>query len=611
MKGCFVVLVLAFFGMACCESHADRTEPFSSVTDPQQLTLLEDRAYSFSSILEHGTAWRDNRSLFANSALYRSLVESVEFDLRARQREDPTLQPSMATAHRLFDSRFLKSSDAHFELVGVVNRLDRKPFVADESCGEIRLIYRLAYAVNRPEGQIRSRLPMTVNAVFSARDESGGSDCASIARRWRESSDATPEARVDALLRAEGPLAPLFFKEDRLKSVEINVQSVRFPSTVRPDFGGYAEYLLRVFRKAPLKQTFVLSPLENTPDVSLLKQSPGLKSELLRFLKQPENLRHLEAGTLRIPEKFLASRATSVSLHGSARLANHPFAQLFSPTDFSDVNFENNKRVRSPLSALRRLDDMTCMGCHQGRAAAGFHFLGRDRANTPSENALHLAASPHFILDAPRRRAVLEALQQGREPNWARPFSERADDGEGGIGSHCGLVPAFDTWTCNAGLRCQPDQMPLGETPVGICRSEIPLAGEACEIGRVSQEINPLKDRVQISERRDCGLSRVCERAQVGFPGGMCSAACEDLKTGETCGAIAILADFNRCLAEGRPYTSCARDHVRPGALQACDARHLCRDDYVCAATRTGGACIPPYFMFQLRVDGHPQPSVF
>lgn len=30
------------------------------------------------------------------------------------------------------------------------------------------------------------------------------------------------------------------------------------------------------------------------------------------------------------------------------------------------------------------------------------------------------------------------------------------------------------------------------------------------------------------------------------------------------------------------------------------------RDDYICARTPDGnGACIPPYFLFQLRVDGH------
>jgi hypothetical protein len=41
--------------------------------------------------------------------------------------------------------------------------------------------------------------------------------------------------------------------------------------------------------------------------------------------------------------------------------------------------------------------------------------------------------------------------------------------------------------------------------------------------------------------------------------------------------------------------------------LRACDADQPCRDDYLCALTPAGkGACLPPYFVFQMRVDGHP-----
>ncbi len=39
--------------------------------------------------------------------------------------------------------------------------------------------------------------------------------------------------------------------------------------------------------------------------------------------------------------------------------------------------------------------------------------------------------------------------------------------------------------------------------------------------------------------------------------------------------------------------------------LRACDDQNPCRDDYVCARAAHGGACLPPYFVFQLRVDGH------
>ena len=88
---------------------------------------------------------------------------------------------------------------------------------------------------------------------------------------------------------------------------------------------------------------------------------------------------------------------------------------------------------------------------------------------------------------------------------------------------------------------------------------------------------------------------------------------CEDRGPEGTCGAIAILADFNDCLARGRPFPECLGAHVRPAGLRRCDERTPCRDDYLCVRTndRNGGgegACIPPYFLFQMRVDGHPHP---
>jgi hypothetical protein len=42
--------------------------------------------------------------------------------------------------------------------------------------------------------------------------------------------------------------------------------------------------------------------------------------------------------------------------------------------------------------------------------------------------------------------------------------------------------------------------------------------------------------------------------------------------------------------------------------LPTCSAERPCRDDYECArvpgAEPGTGACVPPYFVFQLRLDG-------
>ena len=100
-----------------------------------------------------------------------------------------------------------------------------------------------------------------------------------------------------------------------------------------------------------------------------------------------------------------------------------------------------------------------------------------------------------------------------------------------------------------------------------------------------------------------------CEVSSVGFPGGMCSSDCSNLNNNATCGSIAILFGFNQCLGQRNAFDKCLTENVRPAALRRCDNLLPCRDDYICAKTLNGqGACIPPYFLFQLRVDGHPIP---
>ncbi|MES2857451.1 MAG: hypothetical protein V4692_16385 [Bdellovibrionota bacterium] len=120
---------------------------------------------------------------------------------------------------------------------------------------------------------------------------------------------------------------------------------------------------------------------------------------------------------------------------------------------------------------------------------------------------------------------------------------------------------------------------------------------------------DPHADKVSLAEPSSCGNDRYCEEVRVGFPSGMCSGSCANLRAGEICGSIAILASFNSCLANGSSsFSSCLTNNVRPGALQECSETKLCRDDFICTRVGNGGGCIPPYFLFQLRVDGHRKP---
>ncbi|MGD5493823.1 hypothetical protein QUS90_22515, partial [Xanthomonas citri pv. citri] len=71
---------------------------------------------------------------------------------------------------QLFDRANLKSANTRFVLAGIVNRMDRA-YVSEESCGEIRLIYRLARFDAGSNGtRTATRLPMTFNLVMKARD---------------------------------------------------------------------------------------------------------------------------------------------------------------------------------------------------------------------------------------------------------------------------------------------------------------------------------------------------------------------------------------------------------------------------------------------------------
>lgn len=217
------------------------------------------------------------------------------------------------------------------------------------------------------------------------------------------------------------------------------------------------------------------------------------------------------------------------------------------------------------------------------------------------------------MLDQKRRESFSEAVVKKLTLPHARPLSVRALSGEGKMGSHCGLGdPSFAAWTCAAGFKCQAFTTDKTVSLTGICVPEKRIAGSACAAGEMVHHTNPKKDRIKTQPATSCGTDSVCEASSVGFPNGMCSGACANLQAGETCGSIAILHEFNSCLASGKTaFAKCLSENVRPAAMQECDSDKFCRDDYICARTAQGkGSCIPPYFLFQLRVDGHPSPGL-
>jgi hypothetical protein len=66
---------------------------------------------------------------------------------------------------------------------------------------------------------------------------------------------------------------------------------------------------------------------------------------------------------------------------------------------------------------------------------------------------------------------------------------------------------------------------------------------------------------------------------------------------------------FNDCVASGQQlFTDCMKGGA-PVVRRLCSLDLPCQDDYVCVgvpgAAPGRGACMPPYFIIQSRVDGH------
>jgi hypothetical protein len=124
-------------------------------------------------------------------------------------------------------------------------------------------------------------------------------------------------------------------------------------------------------------------------------------------------------------------------------------------------------------------------------------------------------------------------------------------------------------------------------------------------------------DEVHAGARESCDTwstaARTCHVNHRGFPGGMCTAECttEGEHDGESiCARIPHFGFEHECFAPGVAIEQCLRDprNTVLERLRVCSRTEPCRDDFVCASVpglpRDRGACVPPYFLFQTRVDG-------
>lgn len=725
-------------------------------TETSLLNHLEKEGFSFSTLLGEKKAFFNTANLYKTNSLYKSFVHSLGVPLNhdavydqlptkipnnsgdipemvrllrnfedkgARSNKDLTQgfkirklsNNSSFPYHieydgdepRYFDYRWLYSPFAQFKLIALVNRIDKMDFYPN-TCGEVRFIFRLMYKT----AHRKSSLPFFINMVFSYPQQ----NCRTLASTWLIPASTKNKANDLAKHLKENSLQNLQFKQ-----MEINFQSLRFTSGYMHDFGGQAMYMQRVFIKS--KNKFIPTVLENTPDVLAIEENPTLVQDFVQYLKQDDNLMKLDQGTLNIQfnENFLAKRSISWSTLGRSRTANKPYRKIFAKhqdllhsIDISQLNY-----IKSHDALLERLDNLTCMGCHQMGGMAGFHMHGESSKDYSHHfNQQALAFSPHVIAEHVRRKAYLNNLIQNKTVHRFRPHSSQnvvdwatttalvPEHTAPGIKSLCILN---NTHFKQMSTSCAPFQgqetvcMPtitqnnqpnlFGECVLKESGDDFRqhFAGSVCWQGELNQNLTLPNDRISptynfyafqdkwkllkpVHSQRGENTQSMrysCGTPQGGTPLGRKSRPCTpeeenftildhlhpnttskqthrtlDLKNfpAELC-ANQGGNGFDRCAAAG-DAGQCLSNRVARAMLDSCSWDRPCREDYICqkfpdyhlisdkdygrvrlskkvnASSPKNidqtmlkqlqdndiGFCVPTYFLFNLRVDGHPNP---
>jgi hypothetical protein len=493
----FVVPLLL---LACCAPPA-RAEPGTAlergaaITDPGVLRQLDDGRFGLAHILapQHSAEGPlADSELFAlpSMAPVRQAIDA-EFDryIAAQKVELPGQRIGVGDGFdfQLFDRSQLYSANSRFVLSGIVNRMDRA-YVSPGSCGEIRLIYRLipTDVAQAADSLASPRLPMTLNVVLKAKGDRTTATCAEIVRRWLATADFQLDgsALADKLAAKDGPLD--LIEPDNVFRLETNIQIAHVTKSAVRDFR--TDYLLKVFDYSAQTKAFEEAPLENQIDRARIMADPALGRAFKAWLLEPTHFSAFDRGTLLIPDQFLATGAIAITPAGFGVSKLQPEFGLTEGDDAKSKPLFGEQDVVAALKQAaergmplqnihsvagfeRRLNDITCSGCHQTRGIGGFHFPGVDWLAPKPSNATIVPGSPHFFGDQVRRRDILSAIRDGREVDYSRGFSTRpqlrgstelagTEYGDG-WGAHCYQPQAgakdgsFSSWTCATGLACQ------------------------------------------------------------------------------------------------------------------------------------------------------------
>ncbi len=541
-------------------------------SDAKKLGSYESAGFSFSQYL-CGVKSSGPDALIKQCPAYRELFSVLSEDIHNRFQKLPS--PEIKKDTEFFRTQWLESKDSRFQLTALVLRLDRMPALAN-TCGEMRLIFRLLRQYQDGSKRYESYLPMTVMAVVPL---------PFVSRCERYVSQSNP--RWESLLQTAAT--------QRNIRLEINLLGLRVPAPILPDSTGYAEYLMRVFAFDRTKGTLQVLPLENTPDVDKISSHPALRKDFVAWVKAVENRAALQSGHFQLPERFLAAVVVSVSPFGLQRLANAPYSRILVGENISPA-------------LLTRLNRSSCQGCHQTGSDAGFHFLGSNLSKSFVYNRTALPASRHFWAEQEWREKFV-AHYRRTLTSLARPIPGRTDGKSGISGDTCTVGEVFP---CREGFVCRQlwQNSKFPELQTGYCqKNPMTIAGEPCLLGNWKEDGEfgaGLSDVITTA----CFELAQCLPQSIGFPGGICGVGCLEKKMeGTVCQRVPALQNFTECTTSGHGLSACFKKASTRALLRGCTIDIPCRPDYVCAqvvhagGSRFGGACVPPYFLPQLNLS--------
>jgi hypothetical protein len=296
--------------------------------------------------------------------------------------------------------------------------------------------------------------------------------------------------------------------------------------------------------------------------------------------------------------------------------------------------------------------------------------FGTDReaiALATDGNRLERPFSPHFDAERPRRLAVLERLASGSPSELVRPHpsapaaawsADAPRFSAAGTDMPCvlddGLASAA-RWSCAAGLECRSvaddPAVPFGLGQCVPAEADV-SAGASCRAATLASaapaselfawNVRAFADRV-VSEQKLYAMGEGaltttrpnCRPSRIGVPLGRVTRNCRADERSLATFASAT-PDEVCAIVGGKGFEQMAMGYfdsrafaagVGRGMLDTCTPTRACREDYICQqlprflldkgvaeATLLRlhdehiGFCTPTYFVYQLRLDGHPNP---